>query len=72
MKVLGVLAALCLIAGAAAAQTLKTEPPIGSVPEGKRLLVDDGTCPAGQIKEIVGGNIQKRIKRRTRCIKRSR
>ena len=56
---------------AAQAQTvLKFEPPIGSVPEGKHILVDDGVCPKGQIKEVIGGNVQKQIRRQVRCIAR--
>jgi hypothetical protein len=49
---------------------LKSEPPIGSVPEGKRILIDDGSCSAGKIKEIIGGNVVKHIRRQVRCIER--
>jgi hypothetical protein len=38
------------------AQVLKKEPPMGQLREGQVVLVDDGSCPAGQIKEVVGGN----------------
>ena len=37
------------------AQVLKQEPPPGTVPAGKTVLVDDGTCGAGKIKQITGG-----------------
>lgn len=57
-------------AGAAQAQVLKREPPRGALKEGQRTLVDDGTCPKGQIKELIGGNDNKQIKRQTRCIPR--
>src|SRR5687767_9307314 len=40
----------------ALAQTLKREPPMGSLREGQRVLVDDGSCGSGKIKEVVGGN----------------
>lgn len=50
-----------LIACLAVATTLtgcntiqKTEPPAGTLPTGKKVLVDDGTCPAGQVKEVIG------------------
>jgi hypothetical protein len=72
MKIVLLTAAiLCLVAtGASAQRVVKGEPSEGSVKEGERLLVDDGTCPKGQIKEIVGGNIVKRVKRQRRCIPR--
>jgi hypothetical protein len=38
------------------ATTVKQEPPMGAMREGQVLLVDDGSCPAGQIKRVVGGN----------------
>jgi hypothetical protein len=40
----------------AAAEVLKHEPPMGALTRGQRVLVDDGTCPPGQIKEVVGGD----------------
>lgn len=36
-----------------AATTLPQEPPAGQFQPGVRILVDDGSCPAGQIKEVV-------------------
>jgi len=41
---------------AASDVVLKQEPPIGQMREGQRVLVDDGSCPPGQIKEVIGGN----------------
>lgn len=38
---------------AAAAVRLTQEPPAGQLRPGTRALVDDGACPAGQIKEVV-------------------
>ena len=29
---------------------------MGALKPGQRALVDDGSCPAGQIKEVIGGN----------------
>jgi hypothetical protein len=29
---------------------------MGQLREGETVLVDDGTCPKGQIKQVVGGN----------------
>jgi hypothetical protein len=72
MLLVGVLAATC-IGTAAFAQALKREPPMGALKEGQRVLVDDGSCPPGQIMEVIGGNHvkaggYKRIERSRRCI----
>ncbi len=34
------------------------------------VYVDDGTCPAGEVKEVTGGDASKGIKRKIRCVKR--
>jgi hypothetical protein len=60
--------AALLISTAAQSQVLKNEPT--DLPTGKRVLVDDGTCPAGQIKEVIGGSRTAHIARSTRCIPR--
>ena len=36
---------------------LKVEPPVGQLPAGTKVLIDDGTCPAGKIKLVVGGDV---------------
>ena len=41
----------------ALAQQLSREQDIGELRLGQRVKVDDGTCPAGQIKEISGTRI---------------
>lgn len=41
-------------ATAMAAQPLSREQDIGQLRLGQRVKVDDGTCPAGQIKEVSG------------------
>jgi hypothetical protein len=66
---------LTFCSAAAIADILKKEPPMGALKEGQRVLVDDGSCPAGQIKEVIGGNHikaggYKRIERQRRCIPR--
>ena len=48
---------------------------MGALREGQVVLVDDGTCPAGQIKQVIGGNHVevggfKQVKRQRRCIPR--
>ena len=56
----------------AQAQYPKDAPAEGEVPYGKIILVDDGTCPAGQVKEITGGSREKAIPRKVRCVSRPR
>jgi hypothetical protein len=58
-----------------AAEILKREPPMGQLREGQVVLVDDGTCPSGKIKQVIGGNHvkvggTKHIERVRRCIPR--
>src|SRR5258708_2120776 len=55
----------------AEAQPLKSEPRDGDLLEGARVLVDDGTCPSGEIKEVTGGNLQTRRPRIRKCIPRA-
>ncbi|MBU2410415.1 MAG: hypothetical protein KKC79_17410 [Gammaproteobacteria bacterium] len=68
-------AALCLWAatGAWAASTsvdiLKEEPPKGTVRRGDVIYVDDGRCPAGEVKKITGGNTQAGVARQVECVK---
>lgn len=43
---------------AATAQVLPhREPPEGALRLGQRVLVDDGSCPAGQIKQVSGAKL---------------
>jgi hypothetical protein len=63
------------ISSSLSAQTLKREPAMGALKEGQRVLVDDGTCPKGQIKEVIGGNHtsvggNKQLVRQRRCVPR--
>lgn len=61
-----------------AAPRLSQEPPEGELRAGQKVLVDDGTCPAGQIKEVTGGNTLNKartqivITRARRCVPRGR
>lgn len=56
LKVFCVLAVFGIFAQspAMAAQPLSHEPDAGQLRLGQRVKVDDGTCPAGQIKEVSG------------------
>jgi hypothetical protein len=59
-----------------AAQIVKAEPQ--ALRLGQRALVDDGSCPTGQLKEIIGGSdvvtapgqLPSRGKRQSRCVPR--
>ncbi len=58
MKVIGsvALALLLGLGGACSAQTVvKQEPFEGKMVPGQIILVDDGTCGKGKIKEVTGG-----------------
>ena len=47
-------------------QILTSEP--GHLGFGDVVLVDDKSCPVGQIKEVTGGNNNKGIPRAKRCV----
>ena len=53
-----------------AVEILKEVPPPGTLPYMKIVYVDDGTCPAGEVKEITGGDQRRGIARQVRCVKR--
>ncbi|MCK1511660.1 hypothetical protein IVB22_03540 [Bradyrhizobium sp. 190] len=63
--------ALWLIATPAFAQVVSREQDIMDLRLGQRVLVDDGSCPAGQIKEVKGSQMTTSGVLRTRqCIQR--
>jgi len=51
-----IIAALTLLASAAAAhaEIVSREQDIADLRLGQKIMVDDGSCPAGQIKEVMG------------------
>lgn len=62
---------LWLLATPALAQQASRERDIGDLRLGQRVLVDDGSCPAGQIKEVLGSQMTATGVLRTRkCIPR--
>lgn len=63
---------ICGAASAVAApvEVLKTMPAQGSVRQGDVVYVDDGRCPAGQVKKIIGGNQKTGVARQVECVKR--
>jgi hypothetical protein len=59
------------VATSALAQTVSREQDIGDLRLGQRVMVDDGSCPAGQIKEVQGSQMTASGVLRTRkCIAR--
>ena len=63
--------ALCLTATAALAQTVSREQDIGDLRLGQKVMVDDGSCPAGQIKEVQGSQMTASgVLRTSKCIPR--
>ena len=50
-------ALLALSAPAQAQQTVMRESDITDLRLGQRVLVDDGSCPTGQIKEVAGSQM---------------
>ena len=54
---LGACLALCKLAPSAMAQQVAREQDIVNLRLGQRILVDDGSCPAGQIKEVSGSRM---------------
>ena len=63
--------ALSLATTSALAQTFSREQDIPDLRLGQRVMVDDGSCPAGQIKEVMGSQMTETGVLRTRkCIQR--
>ena len=57
LPLLGALALAALATPAAAEQVVSREQDIVGLRLGQRILVDDGSCPAGQIKEVAGARM---------------
>jgi len=68
---LGSLAAIALVTPAFADPAFPREQDIPEVRLGQRVMVDDGSCPAGQLKEITGAKLTATGVTRTRkCVPR--
>lgn len=64
-------AALVAIIHSASAQTVMREADIVDLRVGQRVLVDDGSCPAGQIKQVIGAKLsQNGVVRTHSCVPR--
>jgi hypothetical protein len=63
--------ALCALAPPAMAEQVAREQDIVNLRLGQRIQVDDGSCPAGQIKEVSGAQMTTTgIVRARKCIPR--
>jgi hypothetical protein len=59
------------LATPAAAQQVAREQDIADLRLGQRVMVDDGSCPAGQIKEVTGVKLTDTgVSRARRCVPR--
>lgn len=67
----GAAALMAITASASAEQTVMRERDIADLRVGQRVLVDDGSCPAGQIKQVVGSKLsQNGVVRTHSCVPR--
>ncbi|MCG6204419.1 hypothetical protein LPW26_07220 [Rhodopseudomonas sp. HC1] len=74
LLVIGGLALASLTTAAVAQQqTVSREQDIGELRLGQKILVDDGSCPAGQILEVTGANLTANgVTRVRKCVPRRR
>jgi hypothetical protein len=62
---------LLRLAGPAAAEQVAREQDVVDLRLGQRIMVDDGSCPAGQIKEVTGVKLTTTgIARARKCVPR--
>jgi hypothetical protein len=60
-----------MLAASAAAEQVAREQDIVDLRLGQRIMVDDGSCPAGQIKEVTGVKLTTTgIARARKCVPR--
>ena len=57
-----------MTSAAAWADMLRQLPKDGVLSPGEVVLVDDGRCPAGEVKQVTGGNKAKNIPREVKCV----
>jgi hypothetical protein len=70
-QVVAGLGLMLLLAAPAQAQYVGREQDITDLRLGQRVLVDDGTCPAGQVKEVSGSRMAETgIVRTAKCVPR--
>ena len=59
---------MSLAARGATAELPRQMPKDGVLSPGEVVLVDDGRCPAGEVKQVTGGNKAKSIPREVKCV----
>ncbi|WP_456715485.1 DUF6719 family protein [Bradyrhizobium sp. USDA 4353] len=65
------LSLLLLLTAPSRAQYVGREEDVTDLRLGQRVLVDDGTCPAGQVKEVLGSKMAEAgIVRSVKCVPR--
>ena len=64
----GITGVALALASCASKDVYSEEPLVGTLKSGEVVLVDDGSCPEGQIKEVTAGNRSLLIERTRRCI----
>ena len=70
---LAAVVSIALAAPAAADEVFSREEDITDLRLGQRVLVDDGSCPPGQIKEVAGSNLTPSgVTRARQCVARLR
>ncbi|MCH7372214.1 MULTISPECIES: DUF6719 family protein [Aeromonas] len=60
----------CAIVTPAPVEYLPQDPPPGGLAYGKKVYVDDGQCPASQVKQLIGGDAKRNIPRQVECVPR--
>ncbi|MGJ4996629.1 DUF6719 family protein [Bradyrhizobium sp. HKCCYLS3077] len=71
VAVFGLTVSASLLAAPAQAQYVGREQDITDLRLGQRVMVDDGTCPAGQVKEVSGSRMAETgIVRSVKCVPR--
>lgn len=67
---LGIAATAAPAVAAMAPRASDMEPAAGTIAKGISVLVDDGTCPAGRIKQVTGGDTKRGVPRTRHCVAR--
>lgn len=71
IALIGAVAMIAVSAPVSAQQALMREGDIVDLRVGQRVLIDDGSCPAGQIKQVTGSKLSQNGVVRTRsCVPR--
>ncbi|QOZ34723.1 DUF6719 family protein [Bradyrhizobium sp. CCBAU 53421] len=71
VALIGAVALVATTHPASAQQAVMREADIVDLRVGQRVLVDDGSCPAGQIKQVIGARLsQNGVVRTQSCVQR--